>query len=50
MAAISGRVTIVAANGDEYAVLLDQVNAGPPYSLVSSDEPTLTLVVDLTGA
>lgn len=50
MSKINGRITITAADATEYEVLRAQAEAGPPYTVISEDPATFTLVVDLTDA
>lgn len=50
MAFMTGRLTIVAESSDEFSTLLGQAVEQPNVDLVSADEQSLTMVVDLTGA
>lgn len=50
MATLSGRITITAADETEFNSLVSAAISGPDYNLVSTDESTFTLVVDLVEA
>lgn len=50
MASISGRMTIVGVDLDEYNSLLSQIASLPQdYTLVSKDDPSFTVTVDVNA-